>query len=123
VSCTNWTGCSGGGGGASSSSAAPSSSSAGGGGGDYVNVDLSGSVARDFNVGTSYKITKCGTDTKNLKCDANGGGKELYVNGSKVWTSFDWQNLTGNYQSAGDRCVVGNIITVKNGMIRCVNGW
>lgn len=115
--------CSGGGGGASSSSAAPASSSSGSGGGDYVNVDLSGSVARDFNVGTSYKITKCGTDTKNLKCDANGGGKELYVNGSKVWTSFDWQNLTGNYQSAGDRCVVGNIITVKNGMIRCVNGW
>jgi hypothetical protein len=92
-------------------------------GAGVIFVDLSEDKSYDFEIGMSYEISKCGTATQNLKCDANGGGKELYVNNEKKWTSFDWQNLTGNFQSAGNQCVVGNIITVKNGMIRCVNGW
>ena len=88
-----------------------------------INVDLSSGSPYDFEVGKEYKITGCNPNTSNLKCDANGGGNELYVNGGLKWTSFNWQNLTGNYQSAGNQCVVGNIITVKNGMIRCVSGW
>lgn len=92
-------------------------------GAGVIFVDLSENKSYDFEIGMSYEISKCGTATQNLKCDANGGGKELYVNNEKKWTSFDWQNLTGNFQSAGNQCVVGNVITVKNGMIRCVNGW
>ena len=93
-----------------------------------INVDLSSGNSYDFEVGKEYKITGCTSSTSNLKCDSNGGGNEMWVNGSKVWTSFSWQNMTGNYQSTGNNngvghCVVGNTIQVKNGLLRCINGY
>lgn len=113
---------SGGGSTPSSSSAATPGSSASGG---EISVSFTyGETGNtfDFVPGNIYKIEFCTAGKTSLICAADKDGKELYVNGTKAFTSQNWQDL-GNYQSAGANCVAGNKITVTGGTVRCRSYW
>lgn len=97
-----------------------SSSSAGGGGGGAITVTFTGGNTYDFEVGQSY-VLSC-SNSNNLICGANGGGKKIFVNGSEKWTSFDWQSLS-NIQDTGVSCTSGKTITVTGGTLHCKHGW
>lgn len=91
-----------------------------------IDIDFADGAPHDIEVGKKYVIASCNSSVANIKCDANGGGHELWAGAdwdhmTRRWTSYDWQNLTGNYQSAGGICSVGLKITAEEGMVRCVN--
>ena len=87
-----------------------------------TNIDFSTAEPVEIAVGNTYTVKKCNTTTDNIKCDSNGGGHKLLVNGTAAWTSYDWMTGSGQYQAA-TKCSVGMTLEATGGNITCVNNW
>ncbi|MBQ3838492.1 MAG: hypothetical protein II819_00900 [Fibrobacter sp.] len=87
-----------------------------------TNIDFSTAEPVEIAVGNTYTVKKCNTTTDNIKCDSNGGGHKLLVNGTAAWTSFDWMTGSGQYQAA-TKCSVEMTLEATGGNITCVNNW